>query len=193
MIERGEFGRIVLVRMVYFSWFAPEADDPKRWRVLRDRSGGGPISDMGSHMFDVLIGLLGMPVKVYARCANLVHQWEVEDTASIVMELPDGAQVTAVFAWNSKTWRHEFEIVGTEAKVCWHPYDAGQVIKTAGRQVDELALPPAENVHLPLVEDFVRAVLEDRSPVCPLTEAAKTNALLDAVYRSAAAGRETRV
>ena len=193
MIEKGEFGRIVLARMVYFSWFAPEADDPKRWRVIGDRSGGGPMSDMGTHMFDVLIGLLGMPAKVYARCGNLVHRWEVEDTVSAVMEMPDGAQVTASFAWSSKTWRHEFELVGTEAKVYWHPYDSGQVVKTVGRQVDELELPPAGNVHEPLVEDFVRAVGEGGEPVCPLAEAASTNQLVDAVYRSAAEGREVEV
>jgi len=193
MIEKGEFGQIVLVRMVYFSWFAPGRDDPKHWRVVRKSSGGGPISDMGAHMFDVLIGLLGLPVRVYAKCENLVHQWDVEDAASMVMELPNGAQVTASFSWNSKTWRHEFEIVGTEAKVYWHPYDSGQVVKTVGRQIDELELNPAENVHLPVVQDFVRAVLEDRQPVCPLAEAAKTNALLDAVYRSAAERREVMV
>lgn len=193
MIEKGEFGQIVLARMVYFSWFAPEEGDPKYWRVVRDKSGGGPISDMGTHMFDVLIGLLGMPVQVYARCANLVQRWDVEDTASIVMEMADGAQVTASFAWNSKTWRHEFEIVGTEAKVYWHPYDTGQVVKTVGRQVDDLELPPAANVHQPLVEDFVQAVLQDRDPVCPLSEAAKTNVLLEAIYRSAAEGKEVRL
>jgi len=193
MVEKGEFGKVVLARMVYFSWFAPETDDPKYWRVIQEKSGGGPISDMGTHMFDVLIGLLGMPVQVYARCANLVHQWNVEDTASIIMEMADGAQVTAQFGWNSKTGRHEFEIVGTEAKVYWHPYDTGQVVKTVGRQIDELALTPAENVHQPLVEDFVQAVLQDRDPVCPLGEAAKTNALLGAIYCSAAEGREVRL
>ncbi len=190
MIEKGEFGQIVLVRMVYFSWFSPAEDDPKRWRVFRERSGGGPISDMGTHMFDVMIGLLGMPVSVYARCENLVQKWDVEDCASVVMTLPDGALATASFSWSSKTWRHEFEIVGTEAKVYWHPYDSGEVVKTVGRQVDTLDLTPAENVHQPIVEDFVQAVREDRQPVCPLAEAAKTSVLLDAIYQSAAENRE---
>ena len=62
--------------------------------------------------------------------------------------------------------------------------------KTVGRQVDSLDLTPAQNVHLPLVEDFVRAILQDRRPVCPLSEAATTNILLDAIYRSAAEHRE---
>jgi 1,5-anhydro-D-fructose reductase (1,5-anhydro-D-mannitol-forming) len=189
MIEMGEFGQVVLVRMTYFSWFNPTADDPKHWRVVRERAGGGPLSDMGTHMFDVLIGLFGLPASVYARCGNLVHQWNVEDCASLVMQLQDGAQVVASFHWNSRTWRHEFEIVGTEAKVYWHPYDSGQVIKTVGRQVDTLDLRPNANAHLPLIEDFVQAILEGRPPACPLSEALKTNVLLDAVYRSAAGDR----
>ena len=193
MLEKDEFGRIVLARMVFFSWFSPDADDTKYWRVIRDRSGGGPISDMGTHMFDVMIGLLGMPTHVYARCDNLVNDWDVEDSASILMKMADGAHVTASFNWNSKTWRHEFEIVGTEAKVYWHPYDSGEVVKTVGRQIDTLNLLPDENVHLPIVQDFVAAVRDGRPPACPLDEAAKTNRLLDAIYRSSAENREVEV
>jgi predicted dehydrogenase len=185
MLDRSEFGQVVLVRMTYFSWFNPAPTNPKHWRVIRSKSGGGPLSDMGTHMFDVLIGLFGLPVNVYARCSNLVHEWDVEDTASVQMELQSGAQVVASFSWSSRTWRHEFEIVGTEAKVYWQPYDSGQVTKTVGRQVDTLVLSPAENVHLPLVEDFVQAVLGGRQPICPLPEAAKTNILLDSIYKSA--------
>ena len=37
------------------------------------------------------------------------------------MVMPGGAHVTAAFSWSSKTWRHEFEIVGTEAKLDWLP------------------------------------------------------------------------
>jgi len=190
MLQNGEFGKVVLVRMTYFSWFNADKNDPKYWRVIRSKSGGGALSDMGSHMFDVLIGLFGMPVKVFAKCENLVHQWDVEDSAAIIMTLRNGAQVVASFNWNSKTWSHEFEIVGTEAKIKWHPYDAGKVVKTAGRDIQELDLPNPENVHAPLVEDFVQAVMQNRRPAVSLEEAAKTNILLDAVYRSAETGKE---
>ena len=122
-----------------------------------------------------------------------MHQWDVEDSSSILMKMQNGAHVVACFNWNSKTWRHEFEIVGTEAKVYWHPYDTGQVVKTVGRDIQDLDLTPVENVHLPIVQDFVEAVGEGREPVCPLSEAAKTNALMDAIYRSAAENREVAV
>jgi predicted dehydrogenase len=190
MIERGEFGRIVLVRMTYFSWFNPAPDDRKYWRVVPAKSGGGVLADMGSHMLDVLIGLLGMPTRVFAETRTLVQPYKVEDSAAVLMELADGAQVIASFHWNSKTWAHEFEIVGTDAKVKWFPYDSGKVFQTVGPATEELDLPNPDNVHRPLVEDFVRAVRTGGDPAVPLAEALKTNILLDAVYESARQGQE---
>jgi len=190
MLESGEFGDVVLVRTTYYSWFSPAQDEPKHWRVEQERSGGGPLSDMGTHMFDLIIGLMGMPKAVYARTACLVNEWDVEDSSSIIMTLDNGAMVTAIFHWNSKTWTHEFEIVGTEARIKWHPADAPTVHKTVGRDILELDMPNAENVHLPVVQDFVDAINEGRAPRVTLEEAAKTNRLLDAIYESSRTGKE---
>ncbi len=190
MIDDGEFGKIINIRMTMFSFFNPEKNDPKYWRVIREKSGGGPLSDMGTHMFDVLIGLLGMPEKVFAKCANLTTDWNVEDSAVIIMTMDDGAQVTASFNWNSKTWRHEFEIIGTAGKIDWLPYDAGPVVKTIGRDIQSVDMPEADNVHLPLIEDFVSAINTGGKPVCSAEEAKKTNLVLDAIYRSSESGQE---
>ena len=184
MLDKGEFGQVVLLRMTYFSWFNPAGEDPKFWRVVPEKSGGGPLSDMGSHMFDVMIGLFGLPQSVFARVATNTHSYSAEDSSVMVMTYDDGPQVTASFHWNSKTWSHEFEIIGTEAKVKWHPYDGPTILKTVGRQIDEIEMPNHHNVHYPLIEDFVSAITEDRQPLVSVSEAAKTNQLLDAVYQS---------
>ena len=190
MLENGEFGEIVLVRMAYFSNFDPSPDDPKYWRVIKSRSGGGPISDMGSHMFDVLIGLLGMPVAVQSMTSSVARNWDVEAGVAILMRLSNGAPVTASFNWNSKTWVHMFEIVGTEAKVLWQPYDSSTIIKTVGRDISNIELTIPENVHQPLIEDFVNSILEGRKPLVTFAEAAKTNKLMDTIYRAADEKRE---
>ena len=190
LIAEGALGRVVLVRTVCYSWFDPARDDTKFWRVVKDRSGGGPLADMGSHMFDILIGLFGLPKTVFAHCDTLVQDYEVEDSSAIVMTLAGGGQVTASFGWNSKTWCHEFEVVGSEGRIQWRPADTGKVTMTMGRDIEELNLPNAENVHTPLVEDFNRAIAEDCDPLVPVAEAAKTNRLLDAIYRSAKTGQE---
>jgi predicted dehydrogenase len=187
MLAAGEFGDVTLCRMHYFSWGGFPADN---WRVVKSKSGGGPLSDMGSHMFDVMIGLLGMPVSIYAKVQTKTHDYEAEDSATIVMRLQNQADVIASFHWNTKVWTHEFEIIGTEAKVKWHPYDAGKVVKTVGRDTQELDLPNAENMHQPLVEDFVKAIREDKTPAVTLDEALKTTRVLDAIYQSAVNGQE---
>lgn len=193
ILAAGTLGRIVLVRLTYCSWFNPSADDTKSWRVKKSCSGGGPLADMGSHMLDILIGLLGLPQTVFAQCTTLVQHYEVEDSSVIVMSYPDGAQAIATFGWNSKAWTHEFEIVGSEGKVKWVPADTGKVVITLGRDVQEIDSNNAQNVHQPLVADFNAAAMETRAPVCPLHEAAKTNVLIDAVYRSSMEGKIVRI
>ena len=192
-LGNGELGSIIAVRMAYSAWYNSLPEDPKYWRVIRAKSGGGPLMDMGCHMLDVMIGLFGVPESVYAKCANLVHSWDVEDSAAIVMRLRNGALVDAHFNWNTKMWQHEFEIVGTEGKIVWSPYDTGPVIKTVGNQVECLDLKGAANVHIPLVEDFVQSVLTNCVPRSTVTEAIKTNILLDAIYESASMGRELKL
>jgi predicted dehydrogenase len=193
MLEWGEMGQLVLGNLLYHSWFTPGWDDPKYWRVIKAKSGGGPLVDMGSHMFDVLIGLVGLPERVFARATSSHTGWDVEDTAAMVFRMPDGALITAGISWHSQTWQHQFELVGTDAKVTWLPFDSGNLVKTVGRTVETLNLPPATNVHGPLVDDFVRAILNNCQPVCPINEAYKTDLLLHAIYRSAELGIEVKV
>ncbi|HXM94883.1 MAG TPA: Gfo/Idh/MocA family oxidoreductase [Candidatus Dormibacteraeota bacterium] len=192
-LQKGELGKIVSVHMTYCSQFNPGPNDPKAWRVSSAKAGGGPLYDMGSHMFDVMIGLLGLPESVYAKCANVAHKWDVEDSAVVVMTLKGGALAESRFNWNSKTWRHDFEIVGTEAKIEWSPYDSGPVVKTVAGEKEYLDLPAPQNVHLPLIEDFVDSVLTTRSPLTAVSEAIKVNILLDAIYSSARSGAEVQI
>jgi len=190
LLDRGALGKIVLVRTSYLAWFAPQADDPKAWRVDPRKGGGGPLADMGSHMLDLMIGLFGMPRTVFAKTDSLVHDYPVEDSSAVLMTLAGGVQVIASFGWSSKAWVHDFEVLGSQGAVRWSPADTGEVVVTVGRETQKIELPNAPNVHLPLIEDFNRSVMQDRQPVATAAEALKTNLLLDAIYRSAATRQE---
>lgn len=189
LLSKGELGTIVHVRTVNASWFRPVADDVKHWRVEKQRSGGGPLADVGVHMLDLIVGLFGLPASVFARCGTLVQDYEVEDSATLLMILANGAHTAAHFGWNTRTWAHEFEVVGSEARVLWRPADSGDLIITRGRETSAVPCPNEANVHLPLVADFNAAVAEGRAPACPAAEGALTSRLLDAVYLSAAEDR----
>jgi predicted dehydrogenase len=189
MIADGRFGKVLAIRMVYHAGFNPAATDPKYWRVDPAQSGGGPLADMASHMIDILIGLFGLPASAFGNARTLIHSYAAEDTASFLLTMPDGAQVTGTFSWASDTWAHEFEIIGSKAKLRWAPCDTGKVIQTVGREITEIDLPPAANVHEPLIADFVDAVRTGRSPIVPLAEAASTNRVIDAILLSSRQNR----
>jgi predicted dehydrogenase len=193
MLKNGDFGQVVLIRMTYFAWTNPPAGSPRSWSITPEKAGGGPLYDMGCHMLDVMIGLFGLPESVYARVETLTHDYPVEDSSVVIMKYKDGPQVIASFNWNSKTWSHEFEIVGTEAKVKWHPYDAKDIVKTTGRDIEQIELPNAENIHAPLIEDFVSSIVDGKEPQTTVIEAAKTNLLLDAIGLSARKNREVKI
>ena len=190
LLKKGAFGRVILIRICYHTWTEISPDSPIAWRTDRSLAGGGVLADMGSHMFDVMIGLFGLPAKVFAKVRTLTFPYKTEDSAAMVMEYENGCLVTASFNWNSKTWSHEFEIIGTEAKLRWHPFDGDKAVWIAGKEIKELDLPNHPNVHYPLIEDFVSAILEDKQPAVPMDEAVKTNLLLDAIFRSSESGKE---
>ena len=79
------------------------------------------------------------------------------------------------------------------SQVRWHPYDSDTALKTVGRDIAEVETPNHGNVHYPVVEDFVSAILDDRDPRVTPAEAAKTNRLLDALYLSAQENHEVRI
>ncbi len=188
MLENGDLGEIVGGNMIYYSNFAPQPSDQKFWRVCKKESGGGPLSDMATHMFDFLIGLTGMPRMISAYCANVRYQWEVEDSAAMILTLGNGAPLTASFGWNAGCWRHEFELVGSKGRLTMAPFDSGDLVFASGREVKHIACPEADNVHLPLIQNFVDACLGRAELLVPLEAAVQTNMLLDAVYHSSQTG-----
>lgn len=190
MIQKEELGKIVHLRTVNTGWFNPAKDDVKHWRVEKNRSGGGPLADVGSHMLDLIVGLFGQVKNVFAHCDTLVQNYEVEDAATLVMSLSNGAHATAHFGWNTHCGSHEFEVVGSEASALWRSTNPGQLVITRGQEMTTLDLPNHDNVHVPLFEDFNNAVTSGRPPYCSADEAVLTNRLIDAIYLSAAEQRQ---
>jgi predicted dehydrogenase len=182
LIESGILGTLTWVNIAAHSWFAPTSDDPKHWRVEKTRSGGGgAIADIGVHRLDLLDYWLGEAKVLFSQAQHLVQNYEVEDGASAILQLRNGAPVHAYFAWNSKTWIDRFEIVGSEGKIIAEPLDSPNLTIICGREREELQIAAPPNAHLPLVEDFVQAVQEGRAPLCEGKAGLRTNYLLQQI------------
>ncbi len=195
LIADGVIGDVISAQIVFQSWYNPAKNDPKYWRVVKSKGGGGPLWDMGSHKIDMLIDLVGMPKSVSALLSTQTHDYEVEDSCSALFELENGAHCTASFHWNSKVWVDEFIITGTEGKISMIPCDGDSLelelvptrIKGLGKETTTVVKFNASNVHAPLVDDFAKSIIEGRESRVSGLEGYKTNRILSAIEQSSLA------
>lgn len=201
LIKDGVIGDIVQVRILYHNWTNPDRSNPKAWRIEKNKAGGGPLWDIGSHKIDMMVDLAGMPKSVCSIMDTLTHDYEVEDSCSVVMKLENGAHCLASFNWNSKVWADEFEILGTEGKIKLIPCDSEnieiqlppRVSKSLGKESTQVMFFNHKNVHYPLVEDFACALSEGRNPVVTGKEGLKTNKIIAAMEESSRNGKEIKL
>ncbi len=182
MLTERRLGRISLIRIAVHSWYAGM---PGGWRERAAFAGGGVLSDIGVHKFDLLAWWFGLPRRVVADLGTLVHDYEVEDSATAILSYGDGMQVSASFHWTSKTWTDEIHIIGSEARLTLHPTDGQDVLFTVGRDTQRLEVSNPANLHSPLIDDFARSIIEDRSPRFNGYDGAGAGRIMDAVFRSA--------
>ncbi len=69
-------------------------------------------------------------------------------------------------------------------KVQWLLIGAGEIGEVVGGVI---------NYFLPLINNFVNAVLNNDEPICPLNDAVRANIIIDAVYKSSVKGKEIKI
>ena len=168
LIAEGVIGQPVLAEANYHGWLESEE---RGW--LRDAAlaGGGPLFDTGSHRIDAFHFLFGAPLRATGFRSNAVHRLNVEDSATVLVEFASGVRGIVDVRGNSRIVRDQFRVVGTEGELNLDPLN-GPVLKvttTSGGR--EEFLPAHANVHFPIVEDFVKAVLDGAPLACPGREA----------------------
>ncbi len=193
MLDRGELGELVLIRIALHSWYPGRGGEAADWRITPSLSGGGVLSDVGCHRLDLLAWWLGPPGKLVSRVLTLTHGYSAEDSVTALLEWEGGPAGTVSFNWNSRTWTDEIHLVGTDAKITLHPCDGETVTITAGRDIRQRSVPNPENAHGPVVDEFARSILEDRPPRFDGPEGLQATRIMDAVFRSARQGAWTEL
>jgi predicted dehydrogenase len=178
LLADGAIGRPVLAEASCHDWF--DADDGFRgWLVDPKMAGGGPLYDIGSHRIDLLNYLFGRPVRVNGQLSRVVHQREIEDAATVLIEYDSGARGVMDVRWHCKQGRDEFRITGTNGVMDLTPLN-GPSLRYGDR---EEHLPTHSNLHYPCIENFVSAVLDG----APLLATGETSMWTDWVTEKAIA------
>jgi myo-inositol 2-dehydrogenase/D-chiro-inositol 1-dehydrogenase len=180
------------------------------WRHDRAQAGGGALLEHSIHAADILCWLFGPASSVYCRSRN-VFGYDVEDTAALAVEHADGVVGTLVTIFNGVTGREQkrlevfFErgaveltsdfIVGAEedSLLIQRPDEPAQHVDLAALRdahFAKLGIERRDFLFYLYAADraWVQAVSAGRAASPGFADALAAHALVDAAYRSAAAG-----
>jgi predicted dehydrogenase len=171
LISDGAIGRPLLAEANCHSWLEIEG---REWLSDPALAGGGPLYDSASHRIDAMNFLFGKPDRACGLLSNAVHRIGVEDSATVLMGFSGGVHAIVDVRWNSRVARDQFRIIGEEGEINLDPLNGPELrIDTCTGRRTEM-LPPHANIHFPIVENFVDAVLANDPGrlACPAEQAA---------------------
>jgi predicted dehydrogenase len=116
MLDDGALGRVAFIRLRQaHDWGGAAALRPTF--QLRSLAGGGTLLDNGCHLFDLVRHLAGPVAEVFCRIGTLKFETELEDLASVSLELESGALGELEAAWTATGWEEGFAIYGTQGSL----------------------------------------------------------------------------
>ena len=190
------------------------------WFTTKEKSGGGPLIDLGVHMIDLAIWLMGNPAPVsvsgctYAKFANNTAKadsehaafgekvqngvFDVEDLAMGFIRFANGACLQLEFSWASNIEKEKrfVELRGTKAGLTWNE-DGTVGIWTEDEHGTLTDLKPYTGEmgpgHARALEHFTSIVLDGAKTDYTPQQGVDMIRILDALYESAATGKEVRL
>lgn len=164
LIQAGVIGKPVLAQINAFERFNPQPGEDRHWLVEKNKAAGGPMMDFGCHRIEVFMHVLGPITRTTSLVGRALFDRDVEDTCVACFELESGAQSVLTVTHASHESRDTLDIFGSEGSLHVPVLNRGELhIKTAAGEQTEIH-SPHPNFHLPMIEDFTRAVLEEREP-----------------------------
>src|SRR5215216_2836205 len=211
LLETGEVGVVRQIFMNYFNASVVDPATPIQWRQTR-AEGGGILADIGSHLIDMALWLLG-PIR-RVRCDlwtftrerpsgdNGVALVDVDDAATCQLEFASGAVgvMNASGLCLGRLNHQRIEVYGTGGGVVYEiarPGDIGgdQLHVCFGEAQHRIVgmapartLPLHSGTPIDAFLDFFQAVHEGREASVTFDDAVRVQAVLDAAKRSAASG-----
>ena len=207
-VASGDHGRPLAALLRDDQYFPIQGMYGSDWRADADRAGGGTLLEHSIHDVDVLRWILGDPARVSARVASRFGYEGIDDVADVRFEYDDGALATLVSVWHRILRRpstRRLEVFCEDA-LLWADDDlTGPLhVETADAElaqactlpewVDRLGLSPEISVPLSQyaipAKAFLDSVAAGDNPFPDAATALVAHRLVDAAYRSAAAGGE---
>ncbi len=200
LLDAGTFGRLRF-GLSETLWQRTQSYYDVWWRGTWEKECGGVTMGHGIHSIDMLAWLMGEPESIIADAATTKLAIEVEDTATATVRFRSGAIGQVIVMVNAQDNRSRLEIFGDDlhAVSSESPYDptrepfrlASAETGRAARASDEaMELFPDEtkHLHVEMIHDFLRAIIDKRPPLVSVDECRRSMQLITGMYKSAMTG-----
>jgi len=201
IIDSGKLGKVVSCRAQLTCWYP---DMPGNWRQKKNTSGGGALMDMGVHCIDLIQYVTGGKAKkVAALTGTNTFNYEVEDSASVIFEMDNGAYayVDSNFNIPDAAAKCRFEIYGTKGSMLAE----GTISQVEGGTLDvvlsddslgydakqdRVDVAPVKvnvefgNMYTKEIDSFCKSILNNSDAEVPIEDALKVQKIVEAAYKS---------
>ncbi len=183
------------------------------WFTTKAQSGGGPLIDLGVHMIDLAIWLMGNPTPVsvsantYCKFAdndtsdsvnsdfgdkNSEGTFDVEDLAMGMIRFDNGAVLQIEFSWasNIKAEHRFVELRGTKSGLTWDNEELEIFSEDEGQLYDIKPVKGNVDGHRANLSHFIDVLTTGVEPCFKPQQGIDMIKILCAIYESAKTGKE---
>lgn len=188
VIQQGKLGKLSLCSAYAKIYRSQEYYDSAGWRGTWEFDGGGAMMNQGIHTVDQLQWMVGPVKSLYGNAKAVLRDIEVEDTVTSMLEFENGAlgvlEITTTAVINEQ---QRLEIHGEKGSAIF----VGDHIKKLIIEGEEVEIPEFESFnvipdgHRMQIEDFTKAILENRKPMIPGEEGLHSLEIILGTYESA--------
>ncbi len=213
-IDRGELGKIYTAKT---GWYRRKGIPGwGTWFTQMNQSGGGPLIDIGVHMLDLALYLMGdpKPVSVYgATYAQFgpkkkgIGTWgkpdwngiyDVEDLATALIKMEDGSTLSLEVSWavHMDTDNTPFiHLMGSEGGASYRGAKGKLLTEKFDQAIEtEISRPDNdESERARLSRHFLECIRENKQPITSVLSGLTNNLILDAIYESSRTGHEVKL
>lgn len=186
-------------------WYRDDQYFQNSWRGTWAMDGGGALINQSVHYIDLLLSVLGDVQSVSAKCrTRLHHKIEVEDVGVANLEFYNGCIGTiegttaaypghyaelAIFCENGTVVIRNDQLLSYQLKSGKDDRFEAFLEPEKSNCLHESAEVPGDS-HRRQYEDFVQAIMEDRTPLVTGKDALKSLRVIKAIYRASREKRE---
>ncbi len=201
-IEKGDLGEIYYAKT---GWLRRKGiPGMGGWFTTKAMSGGGPLIDLGVHVLDLTLWLMGNPKPVYVFGSSYAKfgpdmakqcggTYDVEDLATGMVRLENGATIFVEASWHSHVEREVIytQLIGTKGGAEFNPLRIYTDIN--GNNADLMIQHPNVSGHEMEIAHFIECIKENKTPIAIGQHGLHIQQILDAIYESTVTGKGVNI